>query len=222
MKSFLLAKLSLVALLVGLAVAAGPADAASGEFYAWAKWRLGHAPYTCQAGASWVRPNVRQNVPASWWKRLKQYQPKPCPQTDPQPGPTGAPVAEPTLSPREAALRDAVNAARTGHGLAPLPVGPSVERAARDHTADMIKFGYFGHDWHTGVPFGTWVTRYTKCTSGEILAWSSPQETPAGAVQQWLNSPPHRAALLSQHWSMMGVELATKNATVVFGGHCAG
>jgi uncharacterized protein YkwD len=213
--------LSLAMLVVGLGVVAAPSNAADDEFYLWAKWRLGHAPYTCQAGAAWVRPNVRPNVPASWWERLKRYKASPCPPSGEQPADTPtAPIAEPRLSAREAALRNAVNAERRRHGLAALPVGPSVERAARDHTADMIKHGYLGHDWHNGAPFGRWVTRYFPCTAGEIIAWQSPRQTAGNAVQQWLRSPGHRAALLSRNWTLMGVELAPRLATVVFGGSC--
>ena len=217
--------LSLAMLVVSLGIVAAPSNAADDEFYIWAKWRLGHAPYTCQAGAAWVRPNVRPNVPASWWERLKQYRPAPCPTSGDQPAeppvdPPAEPIAEPALSPSEAALRNAVNAERLRRGLARLPVGTSVERAARDHTADMIKFGYLGHDWHTGAPFGRWVTRYFACVAGEIIAWRSPQQTATNAVRQWLNSPGHRAALLGREWTVMGVELAPRHATVVFGGRC--
>ena len=212
----------LTAAVLGVAAAAPANGADGGEFYVWAKWRLGHAPYTCQAGAAWVRPNVRPNVPPAWWERLKQYTPKPCPTAEQPVGPPAAPIAEPGLSAREAALRDAVNSERRRNGLAPLPVGEAVERATRAHTADMIKFGYLGHDWHNGTAFSTWVSRYFGCTAGEIIAWRSPQETPAGAIQQWLNSPGHRAALLSSGWTSMGVELAARHAVVIFAGHCRG
>jgi uncharacterized protein YkwD len=208
-------------LVVGLAVVgAAPANAATDDFYTWAKWRLGHAPYTCQAGVAWVRPNVRPNVPASWWERLKLHRPKPCPTSGEQAEPPAEPVAEPVLDAREASLRDAVNAERRSHGLAPLPIGTSLERAARDHTADMVKFGYFGHDWHNGASFNRWVTRYFACTAGEIIAWRSPMQNANNAVQQWLHSPGHRAALLGHDWTVMGVGLGQRHATVVFGGRC--
>jgi uncharacterized protein YkwD len=213
--------LSALTLLVGLAIVAGPANAAPDEFYTWAKWRLGAAPYTCQAGASWVRPNVRQHVPESWWKRLDAYRPVACPQIDQPPAePAVTEIAEATLNAREAALRDAVNAERQRNGLAALRVGASLERAAKNHTADMMHFGYLGHDWHTGAAFGTWVKRYTPCTAGEIIAWQSPQQTPSNAVRQWLGSPGHRAALLAHDWTVMGVELTQRHADVVFGGRC--
>lgn len=213
--------LSILALLVSLAVAR-PAEAAPDEFYAWAKWRLGHAPYTCQAGAPWVRPNVGTRVPALWWKRLESYEAIACPETPETPEePFEAPVAQVKLTGRESALRDAVNAERRRHGLAPLALNDSLQRAARAHTANMIRFGYFGHDWSNGAPFGTWVNRYTTCvTAGEILAWWSPQQTAGNAVQQWLASRGHRAALLAKTWSVMGVELTQRNATVEFGRRC--
>ena len=216
-------------LLVGLALVARPADAASGEFYAWAKWRLGHAPYTCQAGAPWVRPNVRVRVPASWWKRLKGYKATVCPQTpDPPVAPTETPIAQTDtpiaqikLDAREEALGEAVNAERSRHGLAPLAIDASLQRAARAHTANMIRFRYLGHDWRGGIPFGTWIGRHTRCvTTGEILAWRSPQQTPRDAVRQWLDSPGHRVALLSNRWAVMGVELTQRHATVEFGRQC--
>jgi uncharacterized protein YkwD len=209
-------------LMVGLAVVARPADASSGDFYAWAKWRLGHAPYTCQAGAPWVRPNVGQTVHASWWKRLEGYRATPCPQTPAPPeDTTDAQVVQVKLNARENALRNAVNAERRRHGLALLALDAGLQRAARAHTANMIRFGYFGHDWNNGAPFGTWVNRYTGCiTAGEILAFQSPRQTAANAVRQWLGSPPHRAALLAGTWRAMGVELTPRNATVEFGRSC--
>jgi uncharacterized protein YkwD len=212
----------ILALLVGLAMIARPAHAASGEFYVWAKWRLGHAPYTCQAGASWVRPNVRARVPASWWTRLERYRAVPCPPTPDAPvEATDTLAAQIALGAPEAALRDAVNAERSRHGLAPLAIDPSLQRAARRHVADMIRFGYFGHDWHNGTPFGRWLARLTKCvTAGEILAWRSPQETPGNAIRQWLGSPGHRAALLARTWTVMGVELTQRYAAVEFGRRC--
>ena len=61
----------------------------------------------------------------------------------------------------------------------------------------------------------------SRCvTAGEILAWRSRQQTAAAAVQQWLGSPAHRAALLSRKWTVMGVELTGRYATVEFGRRC--
>jgi uncharacterized protein YkwD len=125
------------------------------------------------------------------------------------------------LQAREEALREAVNAQRRRSGLAPLLLDPTLQREARAHTADMIRFGYLGHRWHDGTPFRRWVARHTSCDAiSEILAWRSPQQTPAGAVGQWLDSPPHRALLLANRWTGMGVELRQQYATVDFGQQC--
>lgn len=125
------------------------------------------------------------------------------------------------LQSREEGLRNAVNAERLRHGLAPLGIDRKLERDARAHTLDMIRFGYFGHQWHDGTPFRIWIARGSTCDAmGEILAWHSPQQTPESAVRQWLDSPPHRALLLSGTWTDMGVELRERFATVDFGRHC--
>jgi uncharacterized protein YkwD len=125
------------------------------------------------------------------------------------------------LQAREEALRDAVNAERRRNGLAPLAIDPTLQRDARAHTADMIRFGYFGHEWHDGRSFRAWILRRTTCdTMGEILAWSSPQQTPDHAVRQWLDSPGHRALLLAKTWTVMGVELTQRHAAVDFGRQC--
>ena len=125
------------------------------------------------------------------------------------------------LQAREQALRDAVNAERHRKGLAPLGIDPRLERNARAHTIDMIRFGYFGHEWHDGRSFGSWIAPNTTCDStGEILAWSSPRQTPGHAVRQWLESPGHRALLLADTWTVMGVELTQRHATVQLGRRC--
>ena len=125
------------------------------------------------------------------------------------------------LQAREEALRDAVNAERRRNGLGPLAIDSTLQRDARMHTADMIRFGYFGHEWHDGRSFRAWILRRTTCdTMGEILAWSSPQQTPGHAVRQWLDSPGHRALLLGTTWTVMGVELTQRHAAVDFGRRC--
>jgi uncharacterized protein YkwD len=85
----------------------------------------------------------------------------------------------------------------------------------------MIRFGYFGHEWHDGRPFRSWIADKTTCgTTGEILAWSSPRQTPDHAVRQWLDSRSHRALLLGEVWTDMGVELTQRHAAVQFGRRC--
>ena len=40
---------------------------------------------------------------------------------------------------------------------------------------------------------------------GENLLWSSPEVDPAGALKLWMNSPEHRANILTAEWREIGV-----------------
>ena len=148
--------------------------------------------------------------------------PKPAPLPSPAPVPAPAPIPGFTLDAREIALRDAVNDVRVKYGLSAIAVREDLTNGARAHTADMIARGYFAHSWSDGTPFGTWARRYSSCLIlGEILAWRMPEQTAQLAIGQWLNSPPHREALLaSSTWQGMGIELTANHATVLFGGRC--
>jgi uncharacterized protein YkwD len=112
-----------------------------------------------------------------------------------------------------------MNGARASAGVPALSVNASLETAARDHTADLLANGVFTHDFiKNGVtyPWPTWVGwYYSGLCIGENLAYWQPTLSGAGAVQLWLNSPPHRAALLSGGFTKVGVELAGSNGTVI-------
>ena len=116
-------------------------------------------------------------------------------------------------------MLDAMNGARASAGVGALSVDSGLERAARDHTQDLLANGAFTHDFiknGTSYPFPTWVGWYTSSLCvGENLAYWQPTLSGAGAVALWLNSPPHRAALLSGGFRKVGVELAGTNGTVI-------
>lgn len=120
--------------------------------------------------------------------------------------------AHATESAVEQALLDEVNRVRAAHGLAPLRVDPTLRRAARAHSDDMLRRGYFSHGAFADrlLRFGARGPRL-----GENLAWGA--GTAAGArsmVQRWLASPPHRANLLRPGFRRIGVGAAV--------GHFAG
>lgn len=232
--------LAMVALALFLAVSPGAMNPA---YWEWAKWRLGHGRYLCQAGDPALRPAAPSPVPSEWWQRLRsRHVARPClrdpgspvpapnpPARPPAPPPAAPPGSAPPTPPAtvameagEAELRDAVNETRRMYGLGPLAVRADLLSAARAHTADLAAYGYFAHEWNDGTPFATWVRRYTACPAvGEILAWRSPTIDAATAVELWLGSPPHREALLAPTtWNAVGVELEGRHATVVFGGGC--
>jgi uncharacterized protein YkwD len=115
-------------------------------------------------------------------------------------------AAASSLSPAEAGLVQAVNATRAAHGLQPLSLDPALTRAARLHTKEMIRGGYFAHGnfagrmlaFHARGPF-----------LGENLAWGSGTYAAAGAViSEWLHSPGHRANLLRPSFTRIGIGAA--------------
>src|SRR5438552_15414434 len=59
-------------------------------------------------------------------------------------GSAGAAQAR-TLTSPEASLLQTMNAVRTSHGLAPLRIDVHLLRAARAHSADMMRRQYFAH-----------------------------------------------------------------------------
>jgi uncharacterized protein YkwD len=224
------AALAVATALMGLLLASA-AGAVPGWYWQWAKWRLGHDSYRCHAGERGLRPDVPKDVPAWAWDRLDRHAggqcvksgaaPSSAPSANPAPAPPPQAPAAVALDPAEAALRDAVNAARQANGLADLAIEPRLQRAARERSADMVAHGYFAHEWHDGTSFDTWITRYWPCSgAGEILVRRTPSLNAEQAVQLWLASPSHRANMLSPDWRNMGVELGGIYGTVDFGGLC--
>jgi uncharacterized protein YkwD len=144
--------------------------------------------------------------------------PSPSPPA-PSPAPAPAPPSSTGLNAAEQSLLVAMNSARQSSGVGALSVDGSLENAARGHTADLLANGAFTHDFiksGTVYPWPTWLGWYTSSLCvGENLAYWQPTLSGAGAVQLWLNSPPHRAALLSGGFTKVGVELAGSNGTVI-------
>jgi uncharacterized protein YkwD len=107
------------------------------------------------------------------------------------------------VSRSELSLLRAVNAARGSYHLAPLRVDAALTRAARAHTAEMVRTNVFAHGafsarmrlFHVRGP-----------VTGENLAWGSgPYGTAHSIVQMWLNSAPHRANLLRPGFRRIGI-----------------
>jgi uncharacterized protein YkwD len=144
----------------------------------------------------------------------------------PAPAPPPAPAPSAGLNAAEQSLADAVNAARSANGLAPLAIDPNLQRAAREHGENLLANNAFTHDFiQNGVayPFGVWIGWYypSPC-AGENLAVGYPTLAASAAVQMWLASPGHRANMLSAAYTTMGVGLAAANGATIavntFGG----
>ena len=96
-----------------------------------------------------------------------------------------------------------MNQIRVAAGLRPLRFDGKLHSAARSHSADMIRRGYFGHGAFNRRMSGFHVHAQTV---GENLAWGTGPYTAAKAVvQEWLASPEHRANLLHPGYRIVGV-----------------
>jgi uncharacterized protein YkwD len=108
------------------------------------------------------------------------------------------------LTSSEASLLTTMNSIRTSHGLPALRVDFHLVRAARGHSADMMRRQYFGH----GSVLGRAVASGASGPLfGEDLAWAQ-GITATWVVTHWLASPSHRAILLRPGFRRVGIGYA--------------
>ena len=117
--------------------------------------------------------------------------------------PTAAAQAR-SLSSPEASLLSTMNTVRKSNGLPALRVDYHLVRAARGHSADMMRRQYFAHGFVAGrvVRAGARGPLF-----GEDLAWATGL-TAQWVVNQWLASPAHRAVLLRAGFRRVGIGIA--------------
>lgn len=121
---------------------------------------------------------------AQWLDSLFHPQRKP-----PPPAPTGL----------GAALLAAVNEARARYHQPPLIEDSRLDSAAAQHTLDMAASGVMSHQ---GFPQRLTAAGYPYRSAAENVAMGS--DTAEATVQQWLDSPPHRANMLGAYQHMGG------------------
>jgi uncharacterized protein YkwD len=103
----------------------------------------------------------------------------------------------------ESHLAGLINGFRTAHGLRPLRVDAKLAFAARAHSRDMLRRGYFGHG-----AFPLRLHRFGVRTDpiGENIAWGVGARGEAREVLHlWIGSPGHRANLLGPHFHRIGL-----------------
>lgn len=100
-----------------------------------------------------------------------------------------------------------MNAAREREGLDPLAVDERLSLAAEDRMRDMEEQGYWAHQLPGGVSPFVWVRRHGFAfdVAGENLARGF--ETAEIMVEAWLESPGHRANLLSADYTRCGISI---------------
>ena len=129
------------------------------------------------------------------------------------------------VSSLDSALVAQVNSFRVAHGLTTLRVSPFLGAAARAHSTQMARLGYFSHNSANGTPFWRRIQGYYPAAGfrywsvGENLLWSSPSVDAASALRMWMQSPEHRANLLNRGWREVGVSAVhAVHAPGVYGG----
>jgi uncharacterized protein YkwD len=143
--------------------------------------------------------------------------------------PTAAPAQSADVERRaslEVAVVKALNRIRMEAGLKPLRSSPSLRTAARGHSAAMLELGFFRHESADGTAFSERIRRhYTNrgwraWSVGEaLLASAGTTIEPDAIVEAWLESPPHRAIILSPTWRDAGIgALYAPDAPKEFGG----
>jgi uncharacterized protein YkwD len=103
---------------------------------------------------------------------------------------------------RAGAIVAAVNAVRAAHRLPRLQVDVHLARAARAHSLDMLRRGYFAH----GNLLARMMSFHVRGTLfEENLVYSRGILSAQSALSDWLASPPHRETLLDPKLRRVGV-----------------
>ena len=134
---------------------------------------------------------------AQWWRRQPTRSTTVPTQTAAQPVAQNGSFQQQILS--------LVNVERSKAGLQPVTLNSKLNQAAQNHTNDMISKRYFSHTSPSG---STMVMRvqavgYTYSAIGENIAAGG--STASATMTQWMNSPGHKANILSPKFRELGV-----------------
>lgn len=109
-----------------------------------------------------------------------------------------------------------VNVERSNRGLITLKISTQCAKVARLKSQDMANKGYFSHTSPTyGSPFRMMESFGIRFSAaGENIAYG--QKTPAEVMRGWMNSPGHKANILSPSYTYIGVGLAKNKSGVKY------
>jgi uncharacterized protein YkwD len=139
----------------------------------------------------------------------------------------GAPAASAACSSASASVRTVskralvratlcvLNVERAKNHLRPLRLNRKLAAAARGHSGAMASRHFFSHDSLNGSSFLDRIRRtgYLRGARswnvGENIAWGSGRlGTPRAIGRAWMNSPGHRANILSRSFRAIGIGIA--------------
>lgn len=123
--------------------------------------------------------------------------------------PAPAEAASARLDRQEKRVVRFINSIRQARGLPRLKVSRSLNRAANYHSWEMVVGNFFSHSSRNGTSTAKRVRRYKRARRiGENLAFVPRSKRSNAAwtvVEMWMNSPGHRAVLLSPSFRRLGV-----------------
>ncbi len=116
-----------------------------------------------------------------------------------------------SVSSYEQKVVELVNVERQKAGLSSLSLDTAISNVARMKSKDMANNNYFAHQSPTYGSAGDMLTKYGIKWSawGENIA--SGQRTPQEVVTAWMNSPGHKANIMSTNFSKLGVGYAVNS-----------
>jgi uncharacterized protein YkwD len=108
-----------------------------------------------------------------------------------------------------------LNGQRARQGLSPLRLNRRLSKAARLHSRAMARKRFFSHTSLDGTDFVTrirqsgYLSGARSWSVGENIAWGSGgRSTPRSIGSAWMDSPPHRANILSSSYRAIGIGIA--------------
>lgn len=128
----------------------------------------------------------------------------------PQPTEIGFPDCSPSKSSAfESALLGLINDERKAAGLPAYVQDSQLLTAARIHSTDMACNGFFSHTGSDGSSVGERVTvqgyEWTQVSENIFATSDTSSDAPQQALDWWMASPAHRANILSEDFSDIGI-----------------
>lgn len=136
----------------------------------------------------------------------------------------------PSLPQLRTTIVQLVNDIRIQHGLRPLTYNSLLEQSAQGYADTMATKGFFAHVSPTGETLRERVERtgyYDRSFSSDCLCvkgyslgenLARGQKTPEEAVEAWMDSPSHRAAILNRDYTDIGIGASAGFWVQHFGG----
>lgn len=102
-----------------------------------------------------------------------------------------------------------LNVERRAHRLGKLRSNRRLEGPATQHSASMVNARYFEHGNFLGR-LAAYTSGAQWWTVGENIAWGGGSlGTPRAIVREWMDSPGHRANILSRSYRQIGIGIVT-------------